>query len=77
MGTQQVNVLSIPASIRILARDAFPGIRRGSDIFGAMYFSRIGEQKEDDRVRFHDLANSVRMTRRADDGHSEEEEFDE
>jgi hypothetical protein len=54
-------------------------MRRGSDIFGAMYFNGfLGEQKRSDRVRFHDLANSIRMeTRRAADSRSEEEDFDE
>jgi hypothetical protein len=65
--------------IRVLARDNFPGMRRGSDIFGAMYFNVfIGQQKRGDRVRFHDLANSIRMeSRRADNSPFEEEDFDE
>jgi hypothetical protein len=54
--------------IRVLARDTFPGMRRGSDIFGAMYFRGfLGEQASGGRVRFNDLANSIRLETRRDD----------
>jgi hypothetical protein len=65
--------------IRVLSRDTIPGMRRGSDIFGAVYFSSfLEEQKNGNGVRFHDLANSIRLeTRRADNNPSKGEDVDE
>lgn len=65
--------------IRVLSRDTFPGMRRGSDIFGAMYFiSFLEEQKKGGGVRFHDLANSIRIeTKRANSDPSKGEDVDE
>jgi hypothetical protein len=78
MRTHEQPIHSRPL-IRVLSRDTFTGMRRGTDIFGAMYFSSVlPEQKKGSGVRFHDLANSLRLeTQRAHNAHSEEDDIDE
>ena len=67
------------ALVRVLARDTLLGMYRGTDIFGAMYFSKLpGATLDEGGFRFNNLVDSLAMESRRDETGNldEEEDFD-